>query len=160
MIFVTVGRGMPFDRLVKAVDKLAPTLGEEVFIQFGSSNYKPVNAQCKDFLPFQDAEAMMKKASIIIAHVGIGTIIAVGRIGKPLILVPRWVKGEHFKFDRQAELAKALEGRPGVEVVYDMEKLAGAIKRLKEHPAVLKIDSPGEGIIGAIDEFLETKAGR
>ena len=31
MIFVTVGRGMPFDRLVKAVDKLAPTLGEEVF---------------------------------------------------------------------------------------------------------------------------------
>ncbi len=36
----------------------------------------------------------------------------------------------------------------------------GAIKRLKEHPAVLKIDSPGEGIIGAIEEFLESKAGR
>ncbi len=125
MIFVTVGRGMPFDRLVKAVDKLAPTLGEEVFIQLGSSAYQPVHARYKDFLTFSEAEEMMGNASIVIAHVGIGTIIAVGRIGKPLILVPRWVKGEHFKFDRQVELAKALEGRPGVEVVYDMEDLAG-----------------------------------
>ena len=80
MIFVTVGRGIPFDRLVMAADELAPTLGEEVFIQLGSSAYKPVNARYKDFLPFAEAEEMTRDASMVIAHCAIGTIIVVGRL--------------------------------------------------------------------------------
>ena len=42
MIFVTVSTG-PFDRLIKSVDMLAPSLNEEVVMQIGGTTYEPKN---------------------------------------------------------------------------------------------------------------------
>jgi len=161
MIYVTVGK-MPlgFERLVKAADGLAGMLDEEMFIQTGSSGYVPKNARHSDFITFPEAEEMMKDASLIISHAGIGTIIGAIRAGTPIVVVPRREKyKEHFN-DHQFEIAGAVKGRPGVEVVYEEAELAQAVERLRGMKGKIKPESPGAGLIAAIDEFLEARGKR
>ncbi len=158
MIYVTVGKGIdPFDRLVKAADELAPEIGEEVFIQSGCSVYKPLHVRYKEFLTFPDAEELLKTASIIISHAGIGTIIGALRAGVPIVVVPRYKKHkEHFN-DHQMEIAGAVEGRPGVEVVYEDGDLAAAVQRLKGLKGTLKPQKAGVGLIDVIADFIKNK---
>lgn len=161
MIYATVGK-MPlgFDRLIKTADSLAASIGEKVFIQTGSSGYIPVNAAYKDFLTLPEAEAMQAEAEVIISHAGIGTIIGALRSGTPIIIMPRRKSlGEHFN-DHQMEIAKAVIGRPGVEVVYEAAELEGALRKLLGQKGKFKPQEKGAGIITAIENFLEKKAGK
>ncbi|MHB8173806.1 MAG: glycosyltransferase [Nitrospirota bacterium] len=156
MIYATVGK-MPlgFDRLIKAADSLAASIGEKVFIQAGSSGYVPANASYKDFLTLPEAEAMQAEADVIISHAGIGTIIGALRSGTPIIIMPRREKlGEHFN-DHQMEIARAVLGRPGVEVVYDVAELPAALGKLLGQKGKFKPQEKGAGIIAAIEDFLE-----
>jgi len=156
MIYVTVGK-MPlgFDRLVMAADGLAKTIGEDVFIQAGSSSYVPVNARYKDFLGFDEAEAHLRDASLIVSHAGIGTIIGALRSGTPIVVVPRRERyKEHFN-DHQMEVADAIEGRPGVRVVHDIAELREAVEAMRRMKGSIAPGRPGEGIIKAVAEFLE-----
>lgn len=160
MIYVTVGKmPLPFDRLIRAADEAAPALGEEVFIQAGSCAYKPAHSAYRDFLPFPEAEDFLGRASVIVSHAGIGTIIGALRAGTPIVVVPRReALKEHFN-DHQLEIAEAVKGRPGVEVVHDIARLGEAIKRLQGLKGKVRPERPGEGIISAISEFLDSKAG-
>ena len=155
MIYVTVGKmPLPFDRLVKAADGLAGSLGEEVFIQTGSGGYTPLVAAHRDFLTFPEAEAMLKDASVVVSHAGIGTIIGALRAGTPIVIVPRrHALGEHFN-DHQMEIAREVEGRPGVLVVDDVSELAKAVESLRGLKGSIAPARPGSGIIEAIDSFL------
>ena len=131
MIYVSVGK-MPigFDRLVEAADEMARDIGDDVFIQSGSSPYRPMNAQYKDFVTFPEAEELQARASVIVSHAGIGTIIGALRSGTPIVIVPRREKyKEHFT-DHQMEIADALRERRGVMVVEDVRELPGAVRRL------------------------------
>ena len=155
MIYVTVGK-MPlgFDRLIEAADALAAGAGEEVLIQAGSSGYRPVNSKWKDFLTFDESEGYIRDSSLVISHAGIGTIIGALRAGTPIIIVPRReALKEHFN-DHQLEIAAAVKGRPGVEVVEDVAGLGAAVKRLLGLKGKIKPEKPGAGIIKAIEEFL------
>lgn len=156
MIYVTVGKGIdPFDRLVKTADELAPEIGGEVFIQSGCSLYKPLHARYEEFLTFPEAEELLKTASVIISHAGIGTIIGALRAGVPIVVVPRYKKyGEHFN-DHQMEIARAVEGRPGVEVVYEDGDLTAAVRRLAGLKGTVKPQKTGAGLIDAIVDFIE-----
>jgi UDP-N-acetylglucosamine transferase subunit ALG13 len=157
MIYVTVGKmPLPFDRLVKAADELAEKLGVEVFIQRGSSTYKPLHAAYKDFLTFPESVEMFEKASVVVSHAGIGTIIGALRAGTPIaIVLRRRTLGEHFS-DHQAEIAQAVQGRPGVEVVEDLSRLADTVQRLRGMKGKLAPTRAGSGIIEAIDSFLSS----
>ena len=56
MIFVTLGtQKFQMNRLVKAVDEMAPDFGEDFFIQTGSSTYTPKNCMHKDFIDVSNA---------------------------------------------------------------------------------------------------------
>ena len=159
MIYATVGK-MPlgFDRLIKAVDSLAAVINEDIFIQTGSSGFTPVNAAYKDFLTFPEAEAMQAKADVIISHAGIGTIIGALHSGTPIIIMPRREKlGEHFN-DHQMEIAEAVLGRPGVEVIYDAAELEIALKRLLGKKGKFRPQEKGAGIITAIGNFIDNRA--
>ena len=155
MIFVTVGKGIdPFDRLVKAADGLAAEIDEKVFIQYGCSTYKPIHAEGRDYVTFPEAQEFTKASTIMIAHAGIGTIIGALRSGIPIVIVPRYKKNkEHFN-NHQLEIAEAVKGRPGVEVVYEGEALLPAVNRLLEMKRPIVPQVSGDGLIDAIDDFL------
>lgn len=124
MIFVTVGTQLPFDRLVKAIDELAPTLGRRVFAQTSEGRYTPRNIEWKPFIRPLEVDGFFQEADIIVAHAGIGTILTARKLGKPVIIMPRVAAlGEH-RNDHQQATAGQLEGRPGIHVARDEAALA------------------------------------
>ena len=133
MIFVTVGTHYQgFERLVKKMDEIAGKIDDEVIMQIGYTKYEPKNAEWFRFLEREeDILELYKKADVIVAHAGAGTLLTALSFGKPVVVVPRLKKfGEHVD-DQQLELAEALESMGKAIAVYDIEKLEDAIKKAK-----------------------------
>lgn len=82
MIFVTVGT-TDFDDLVRRIDDLAPTLGEEVICQIGTGLYTP--RHCQYFRLAPSLDDYLYRARLIVSHGGLGTVMEVLRCGKPLV---------------------------------------------------------------------------
>ena len=130
MIFVTVGTHYQgFERLIKKMDEIAGKIDEEVIMQIGFTQYEPKNAKWFRFVETEeDILELYKKADIIVAHAGAGTLLTALSLGKPLVVVPRLKKfGEHVD-NQQLELAEALESMGKAISIYDIEKLEDAIK--------------------------------
>ena len=96
MIFLTLGTQLPFDRLVKAMDEVAPGLQEAIFGQIGNARVKPANFESVDFLAPREFKQHFDAARVIVGHAGIGTILSGLKAEKPLVLMARRVAfGEH-----------------------------------------------------------------
>ncbi|MBI3581980.1 MAG: hypothetical protein HY098_07920 [Nitrospinae bacterium] len=135
MIYVTVGNhDKPFDRLIAAMDRAAAELGEDVVMQTGVSQSRLRHAKGEPFFTYDKAEELIKSASAVVAHAGIGTIIACRTHGTPLVICPRRAaQGEHLN-DHQREIADELSKnpRPGVAVALeesDIVKTLAALRR-------------------------------
>lgn len=91
MIFLTVGSALPFDRLVKLVDDIVPTLklDQPLFAQIGQGRYRPRHFKYTDFLPKAEFDNTFDQATLIISHAGIGTIGMALRANKAILVMPR-----------------------------------------------------------------------
>ena len=161
MIFVTVGNDFrPFDRLLKKMDEIAPSLPEEVLMQRGYSTYCPQNTESFDFVPLQSATEYLLKSRLVVSHAGIGTIILCKGHGIPLLILPRRKKfGEHMN-DHQLEIVQALEVRKGgqIRVLYEEDQLK---EKILEQLAEERRESPAEStgrlnLVHALREFVQT----
>jgi UDP-N-acetylglucosamine transferase subunit ALG13 len=134
MIFVTVGnsiKGVEFHRLIREMDVIARDLSEEVVAQVGYIEDPPRHLRSFSYLNYVEIMEYFKRASMIVGHGGVGTVIHALTYGKPLILVPRSkAYGEHID-DHQAELAHKLREREGIFVVDEMGQLRDTILRVK-----------------------------
>jgi UDP-N-acetylglucosamine transferase subunit ALG13 len=123
MILLTVGTQLPFDRLVRAVDYLAPELDEPVIAQIGKSTYQPKNIQAhKSFTPFE-FEELLKTCRVIISHAGIGTVLNAQKYGKPIILFPRRAEFNEHRNNHQLATCESLSERIGIYVTVNLEDL-------------------------------------
>lgn len=123
MIFVTVGTQLPFDRLIEAIDTIAPELGEEVFAQTGQSTYVPRNIEWRAKIRPLEVDAYFDRARVVVAHAGIGTILTCAKLGRPAILFPRTVAHGEHRNDHQLATAGQLGGRPGIHVARTTDEL-------------------------------------
>lgn len=124
MIFATVGTQLPFPRLVSALDLLRPRLGRRIVAQIGSNPDVPKNLECYEFIQPYQFEVFFQAAEIIVAHAGIGTVLAAQKYRKPIILMPRRAAlGEH-RNDHQVATVRQLHGYPGIYVASDQDELA------------------------------------
>lgn len=134
MILVTVGTQLPFDRLVEAVDRIAPELDEEIIAQVGNSKYVCKNIEAKENFRPEIFEEYLQNCSRIISHAGIGTILNAQKKLKPIVLVPRLAKfGEH-RNDHQIATCRSLLKRTGVYVCHDPLYLTAAFVRQATEP--------------------------
>lgn len=132
MIFVTVGtHNIGFDRLIKKMDEIAPTLDDEVIMQIGYTNYEPKNTKWFKFLEMEKIQHYYDYADIIIAHSGAGTLLDSLLFEKPIIAVPRLKKFREHIDDQQLELAEALENASRIISVYNIEELEEKIMEAK-----------------------------
>lgn len=141
MIFVTIGTQEPFDRLIQAIDEIAPLLGgEEIIVQAPLKSYVLKNLKAQVFMDPVDFGRYFKSADLIISHAGMGTIISALEIDKPIIVMPRLVKyGEH-RNEHQLATARKLKSLNYIHVADDeealkrilLEKSQGAFKSLHQ----------------------------
>lgn len=131
MIFVTVGTDQhPFDRLVKEVDRLREKriVNEDVFIQIGSSHYRPKFCEYMEYLLFDQMVEKINEARIVISHGGPGSIMPVVHSGNVPIVVSRRKKYGEAVDDHQIPFTKKLEEKKQIIAAHDAEELEAKIK--------------------------------
>lgn len=151
MIFVTVGHQMPFDRLVRAMDRWAQEEGHgtEVIAQIGDAAYEPSAIPWVRSMPPSRFRSLLERADAVVAHAGMGTIITALSLGKPLLVMPRRGDLAETRNDHQVATARRFAEAGLVLSVADPEDLPGAMR-------VLGRFSPGHRCAArASDELLE-----
>lgn len=144
MILLAVGTQLPFDRLVRTVDNwAAASRTVEVVAQVGASSYKPTSLRAQAFLPPAEFESLLQRATLVIAHCGMGSILSALSHGKPIIVMPRSAaKGEH-RNDHQLATAQRFSGQAGVTVAWDEDELRSCL----EHLDIAACARPGLALI-------------
>jgi len=160
MIFVTVGtHTQPFNRLLEKIDELIEKgiIKEKVIAQVGYSTYKPRNYEYFTFTSEEKILELYKKARLIIAHAGVGSIIITLQFRKPIIVVPRLKKfGEHIN-DHQAQIARVFEREGKILVCYNVGELGNVIQKAKSFkPNLRKRSAP---IFKLVSKFLRKMEG-
>lgn len=153
MIFVTVGTQLPFDRLMRMFDEIAPRLdGEQIVAQSCDGCYKPTHFTTERFIEPQRFEQLMDSARVVVAHAGIGTILSAMKRGKPLVVVARRADlGEH-RNDHQVATARYLADGAQVAVADNAESLLRLIKvapvprPLPDRPARSLVDAAAKAL--------------
>lgn len=156
MIFVTVGTQLPFDRLVKAIDEIVPSLGgEEVICQSLGGKYMPVNMECRHYIGKQEYTRIFAEARIIVAHAGIGSILNAFKSGKHIIIMPRKASfGEH-RNDHQTDTASALREYDNIHVAWDETQLSSILLSSDFKDINIPIrNNCSDSICASIKEFL------
>ena len=147
MIFVTVGT-TEFDELVQAMDELAPQLEDEVVMQIGRGAYQPCHAAAS----FRFAPALddyFARASVVVAHGGLGTAMEVLHRGGKLIGVPN-----PDRYDRhQEDLMSYLAEHGHLLWCRDTSGLADALKRV-QGTEMVPYEAPECSIPKVVDGFL------
>lgn len=124
MIFLTVGTQLPFDRFVKLVDEWAGRNPDvEIFAQIGEGEYHPQHMKYCAFLDEQSYKREFDKASIVLAHAAMGSIITSLIESKPVIVFPRIASlGEH-RNEHQLATCRNFEKLDGCYVTYEKDEL-------------------------------------
>lgn len=141
MIFVTIGANTPFDRLVRCVDEWAASReDEEVFAQIGRTDYRPTHLRWTERLSPAEFRETLERASLVVAHAGMGTILLALEAGVPVLVMPRRAALHEQRNDHQLATARRLGERGIVHVAQDEEELRMRLDRLAELAAHERIE--------------------
>lgn len=158
MIFVTVGTQLPFDRLIRAVDEIAPFLnGERIVAQTHGGNYIAKNIECRAYMYSDEFNAVLNRSRMIISHAGIGSIMSALTLRLPIIVMPRRASLGEVRNNHQLATAKKMNELELVNVAYDEKQLqkqvlSGNIHYLRPLP-----DKASDELIESIVDFIQKK---
>jgi UDP-N-acetylglucosamine transferase subunit ALG13 len=157
MIFVTVGTQLPFDRLIRAVDTWAGLRKRDnVFAQIGPSKYCPKHLRWVEFLDADACRANIEKASAIIAHAGMGTIISALELGKPIVVMPRLAALGEQRNDHQVATARQFLRMGRIAVAFDESQLLEKLDDLDHLQAAERIpDRAKPQLLDALAKFVD-----
>ena len=156
MIFVILGtQKFQLNRLLRTLDEYAGNgvILDKIIAQVGSSDYKPTNFRCYDFLKKAEFELYVNDADIVICHGGVGSIMTALRKEKPVIIFPRLAKYNEHVDDHQTEIARVFSEKE-YALLYD-ETID--LPQLIEKALVYRFNkylSQTDNIVNLIEEFL------
>jgi beta-1,4-N-acetylglucosaminyltransferase len=156
MIFLTVGTQFPFDRLVKAVDKIASQNGfdERIFGQVGTTLYRPINFRAVASLEKNKFDKYLREAKAIISHAGMGTILMALEYKKPLLVMPRLKRYGEAVNDHQVDITRKFEQLGHILAAYSEEELPGKLHQLKTFTPKPR-ENQANAVAERIAKFLE-----
>lgn len=149
LVFATVGATLPFDRLIKAVADLKQegAIMGRVLAQVGVGGIQPDGLEVRESLPFEEVEAILREARVVICHGGTGSLITALREGCQVIAVPRLCSlGEHYD-DHQSEITEAFAARGLIQVANSVEEMRQALATAAERQPTLATTDPRELIL-------------
>lgn len=135
MIFLTVGTQMPFDRLVKWMDKCVIELKlqrSDVYAQIADSDYMPKNFNHTKFLSEDEFETKLNDADIVVSHAGMGTIINTVLGNKKCVIVPRLSLLDEHRNDHQIDTCEQVADISNVVVASTYDEFISAIESLND----------------------------
>ena len=145
---------MPFDRLIRMLDEIAPQLDEEIVAQVNGSGYLPRHINTIDMLPPDEFDRLFSSARLIVAHAGIGTIITAMQQQKPIIIFPRIAAlGEH-RNEHQLATAEKMKEAGWVYVANTKEELSELLQTPDLHPLCTIGGSASESLVESITDFI------
>lgn len=154
MIFVVTGTQLPFDRLIRMLDEIAPQLDEDIVAQVNGSGYLPRHINTIDLLPPDEFDRLFGSARLIVAHAGIGTIITAMQQQKPVIIFPRIAAlGEH-RNEHQLATAEKMKEAGWVYVANTKEELSELLQTPDLHPLCTIGSSASESLVESITDFI------
>ena len=156
MIFVTVGTQLPFPRMISAVLSWAhERRRRDLYLQHAGYRGDLLGLPNSDFLDAAASARYMQEASIVVAHAGMGTILACLERSTPCIIVPRnGALGEH-RNDHQLATARKFEGRSGIFVAWSETEIAAFLDRASELTGGAGIDPYASAeLIAALRDFV------
>lgn len=120
-MFVTVGATLPFNRLVREVEKAKRDglIPENIIMQTGIGGVRPdvPGIEVHETLSFDKVLSILRESDIVVCHGGTGSLITALREGCRVVAIPRsFERGEHYD-DHQAQLTRAFEQRGLISVV-------------------------------------------
>jgi UDP-N-acetylglucosamine transferase subunit ALG13 len=148
---------LPFDRLIKAADDWTEATGATVFAQVGNGKYKPKHMEFAGMMAPEQFNIMLRSASLIVAHAGMGSVISAMEAGKPIVVLPRRAADREVTTDHQIHTANWLRSKPGVfvadteaDVAREIDKAIAASPDMKERLS----DMAPPPLIARIKSFL------
>lgn len=158
MIFVTVGTDLPFDRLGRVIDEWAGASGRsDVFAQIGETEWRPKHMGYSKFLEPPQFVEKFSKATTIIAHAGMGTILSALRYQKPILVMPRRASLGEQRNEHQLATARRLSEMGKITVAFDENELRGMLERLESLAPREKIGSHASPeLISGIRNFIQS----
>jgi len=158
LIFVAVGTQLPFDRMIRCVDKWAKKSGVDVVAQAGDSSYEPEAIESYKFISPNEFLQFQIKANILVGHAGMGTILSAMELGKPLIIMPRLVAYNEHRNDHQLATALKFKNTPGIYVAMNDNEL---LDYLNDHNKLALPESKisnqaSQSLLNAIDHFIDS----
>lgn len=154
MIFAIAGTQLPFPRLMTSLDEMAERVGRQITAQTADPEFHPKTIRAVDFLRGSAFEAEMARSRLIVAHAGIGAIMAAANLSKPIIIMPRRADlGEH-RNDHQVATARRFAGVPGITVVETAEELERAIEISDYQPVTVGSSERIASLIGAVSRAI------
>ena len=158
MIFVTIGSQEPFDRLIKAVDEVAVELkDEEIIAQVFKPGYEVKNIKTVEFISPLEYNYYIEQADLVIAHAGMGTILSVLQLEKPLLVFPRLSKFKETRNDHQVDTAEWFEKNNYLYVAYSEQEVKEKIRSILKNKlgSLHKIDgNASPELINSIKHFI------
>lgn len=140
MIFITVGTQEPFDRLIKLMDEWAKGQDVKCFAQIANSKYEPKNIEFKTFLTEQEFTAVFEKATLIISHAGMGTIISSLGENKIILTLPRLLEFKEHRNDHQIATTKAFSDKGFIYPIFNENDLIKHLNMLPKLKPLKKIE--------------------
>ena len=143
MIFVILGtQDKKFPRLLDAIQKQiddGKIDKEEIIVQAGSTKYESKNMKILDYMAIDEFEECIEKASLIICHAGVGTILTALKKGKKIIAAARLKQyGEHVN-DHQLQILENFSKKKYILALENFEKLDVVLEQTKNFtPAKFK----------------------
>jgi len=158
MIFVTVGTDLPFDRMVKVIDRWAMVNKRmDVFAQIGENAWVPQFIPSAEFLEPWEFKRRFAAARIIIAHAGMGTILSALHCGKPILVMPKKASLGEQRNEHQLATARRMMGLGKVNVAFDEAELVRRLESIDELSACGSIGSgASSGLIEGIRRFIQS----
>jgi len=140
VIFVTVGGQLPFDRLIRGVDRWAGEEGRnDIFAQIGRSAFRPRHIRYTHFLAPPDFRRRLDEAEYVISHAGIGTMLTALERGKPLLVVPRQARFGESVNEHQVATAGHFAAQGKLVLALSEEEVSERFEALKTLPIVPRI---------------------
>lgn len=161
LLLATVGtsRTFAFDRLLSALDETRLPPWVRLVVQHGVSKVRPQGGCLFDFVPFDQLQELVRRASYVVMHGGIGSITLALTHGKHPIVMPRGQRFGEAVDDHQLDFARRMEEDGLVTVVHNAVELRHALKtvgRTMPHPKPARDDPLGRELQRIIARHLRS----